>query len=334
MAVADQSFYTITAILFASLASITIVFSITTISIIRSHWHSQCRSVANLLTCNSAAALLFYAISIAIQIPLIVQLDPAPWYLANPVLCRLLAFLLVFATSVKTYSYMVQAITQFFITTLHQHRSLQSFRFTWLMIVTSWLVSVIIAAGIFISPPTYQYEFESHLCTLSTKNTLASSVVIVLIFFVSVSTVMILYGIILYRTIQHSRRHPTGAKAMQFRRNIKVFKKILLFTGVLIVSGTPYLLSVILHASKIELWPLYSTAVLFISLGASLESMAVLLLNDQVRKLVFTRVGYIQTGKRVFPISILTRRNNQISPRRLPETSNTNMVDLLSLGTF
>ena len=309
-----QMFYIITTTLFSLLSLITIIFTVTAIVTIRSHWHTKFRSVANLLTCNSSAALLFYAISISIQIPLIAQANPLVWYGANSIICRFFAFLVVCATSVKTYSYMVQAVTQYFITILHQRRSLQTLRSTWSMIITSWLVSVVIAVGLLISPTAYQYEPESHMCILTTKDTLSCSMAIVVIFLVALSTVIVLYGIILYRTIQHSRQHPMGAKALQIKRNIKVFKRVLLFTNVLIVSGTPYVLSVILNAAGVRLWPLYSIAVLFISFGAAVESMAVLLLNDQMRKILFDRFRQDQTKEEASWINTIAGKNNQIHP--------------------
>lgn len=314
MEFAGQMFYIISATLLSLLSFITILFTVAAIITIRLHWHTKYRSVANLVTCNSSAALLFYAISISIQIPLIAQADPVLWYGANPLICRFFAFLMVFATSVKTYSYMVQAVMQYFITILHQRRSLQTLRSTWLLILASWLVSFVIAALILISPTAYQYEPESHICILTTKETLTCSMAILVIFFVAVNTMIVLYGIILYRTIQHSRQYPMGAKALQIKRNITVFKKVLLFTNVLIISGTPYVLSVILNAAGVRLWSLYSIAVLFISCGAAVESMVVLLLNDQMRKILFHRFRHNSTKEEASLNSIVAGKTNQVNP--------------------
>jgi hypothetical protein len=153
-----------------------------------------------LLTCNSCAALFFYAIANSIQIPFIIQSDLIQSYNTSTIFCKIRAFLITYATIVKGYAYLVQAISRFFITVLYKRRFLLTFRSNWIMIITSWIVS-----GMFILPLAYQYEPESHLCNLTTRrNFLTSFLAIAIVFFVTTNTVIILYGIILCHTTRHN----------------------------------------------------------------------------------------------------------------------------------
>jgi hypothetical protein len=319
----NSSFFTTTAVLFVCFALIIIIFSSMIIIIIITNWQSQCRSITNLLACNSCAALLFFALTISIQIPFIIQNDLLQSHTINTTFCKTRGFLLTFATSVKTYSYLIQAISRFFITILHKHRFLRTFHVNWTMVITSWIISGIIAGGMLISPVAYQYEPESRLCFISTKVFLTSCIAIVIIFFVTVDTVIVLYGIILWHSTRYRRIHPNSTSTLRAKRNIQVFKKILIFISILVVGGTPYLLSVILNVIDKAPWRLYSISVLFIALSAAIESIALLFTNEQVKKIFFTKVNVCQ--KNGFTLEM--QRTNKVSAR----TNHMNLVTTLPI---
>jgi uncharacterized membrane protein len=132
--------------------------------------------------------------------------------------CQILAFLIKAATIVEAYSYLIQAISCFFITMLHRHQFLLSFRMNWIMIGTSWIASGVIAGGMFVSPLGYEYEPESHLYVLSTKHFRTSFLAVVVVFCVTTNTIIILYGIILWRTTRFIRLNTNNAKILQATR--------------------------------------------------------------------------------------------------------------------
>jgi hypothetical protein len=310
----NSSFFTTTAVLFVCFALIIIIFSSMIIIIIITNWQSQCRSITNLLACNSCVTLIFFAVTVFIQIPFIIQNDPLQSHTINTTFCKTHGFLIIFATSVKTYSYLIQAISRFFITILHKHRFLLTFRTNWFMIITSWIISGIIAGGMLISPVAYQYEPESRLCFISTKVFLTSCIAIVIIFFVTVDTVIVLYGIILWHSTRYRRIHPNSTSTLRAKRNIQVFKKILIFISILVVGGTPYLLSVILNVIDKAPWPLYSISILCIALSAAVDSIALLFTNEQVKKIFFAKLGFCQDTRLFTPMRIPMTRQNQIRP--------------------
>lgn len=284
-----QNFFITTAVLFACFDFITILFSLITIIIIITHWRSECRSIANLLACNSCFAILFYAIVSSIQIPFIFQPDLIQSKSIHTTFCHIRAFLITYATSVKTYSYVIQAISRFLIIFNNKQQFLLTFRFNGIMIILSWVVSGIIAGGMFISPTAYQYESESHLCGLSTRNFRTSFVAIVVIFFFTTNTTVILYSIILFYAKRYNRISPNSTNTLQSNRNIKVFRKIFIFITILLIGGTPYLLLVILNRINEAPWPLYSISILFIACAAAIESIALLFTNKQVKKIFLTK---------------------------------------------
>lgn len=321
----DQTFLIINATLFTLFALITIVFALAVIVTILLHWRSQFQSVANLLTCNSSLALIFYAVAISIQIPSIIERDPEPSSMQEILVCKTRAFLITYATAVKTYSYLVHAISRFSMTVLHQHRYLHTFRATGLMIVASWLVSGIIAGGMFISPTAYLYETASHLCGLSTRSFLSSFIAIVVIFFTTVSTVFVLYGIIVCHTIRHGRVSLNSAHTLHAQRSLKVFKKILILLQILIIGGGPYVLSMLLNVFHETPWQMYSISILFIDFAAATQAVAIFCINKQVRKIclgmIGCRKGFSLTGSMEVTMLGKTNRVVPFATMRLPTTA-------------
>ena len=305
----------LTGSLLALFALITIVFSLTVLLMIIWYWRPKCRSIGNLLACNSSATLIFYAITVSIQIPFVVRSEAYPASATDLKACKAFASLLFCASTVKAYSYLVQAISRFFITILPKHRYLHSFRTNCLLILTSWIASVMIAAGMLLSSDAYQYESESRLCIMTVKHFLTSFTSVVAVFLTSVCSIIILYGIVLYRTVQYSRTTFNSLRQLQFKRGMAVFRKILIFVSILLVSGTFYVLSVILNVVAHVPWPLFSVSILFISLGATAESIALFFTNPQLRRLLSDKF------KIVLVTRFLTymRRTDRVGPTPGPK---------------
>ena len=287
----DQSLHLVTASLLTLFALITIVFALAVIVIIIRHWRFQCRSIGNLLACNSSATILLYAITITIQIPFVVRDDSGSMTAKDTNACKALASLLFYACTVKAYSYLVQAISRFFISVFPQHRFLHSFRANYLLILGSWLVSAMIAAGMLLSANAYQYEPESRLCLMTTKHFVTSFTSVVTVFLTSVTSIIVLYGILLSRTVRYSRTDFNSIYQVQFKRGMKVFRKIFIFVSILLISGTFYGVLVILNAVAHVPPALFSLTILFISFGAAAEAIALLLTNQQVRQIMFAKLN-------------------------------------------
>lgn len=306
-----KTFHELILILLGICFSITIFFSVTVLIILRRHWRTQCRSIVNLLTCNSCVALIFFVMTSSIQIPSLIQhlYDNLP---PNSILCQIYACLATFGTAIEVYSFFIQAISRFCITILNKHKFLLTYRTNWMLIILSWIMSAIVSVGMFAFPLAYQYEDQSHFCALTTTNFFTAFLGNVVIAIVPMIIMIILYGIILYHTARHTRINPNSTSTLRARRNKAIFKQMLTFVGIFGIGGSGYFLCTILHYFDRASWPLYSIAFLFMAIGVALISITLFLLNNQVRQIVLAKLTRRQT------VTAKTTKRNQIEPNHFP----------------
>lgn len=310
----NQSFFSIIGSLFTILFFIIITFSLTIIIIIVCYWRSDCRSTANLIVCNSCVALLFYAITLCIQIPFVFNNNPVYSDQMNTSFCKIRSFVITYAILTKTYSYLVMAISCFFITVLYKHKILLSFRVNWMIIITNWTVTGVMTVGTFLSPLAYAYEPESGFCILTAKHFVTSFTLITLVFLTTVGTMVILYGIIIWHITRKHQINPNSRSILRAKRNMKVFRKIFIFTGTLFIGGTPFFLCIILHRIGQAPWQLYAIAHLFVAFSAALDSMILLFTNREVKTILFAKLHCRQVNSTNETMTMNRKRVNQIVP--------------------
>ena len=309
--VMNKTFYKVLMFLFLILWFITILFALTVLIIIIRHWRTKCRSIVNLLTCNSCAALLFFVTTAIIQIPSYIQgvyFDtPQP----SPFVCKIYAGLATFGTTVLVYSFLVQAISRFFITILFKYKFLLTFRTNWIMIIISWITSGIIAGGFYISPLAYQYDPESYACTLTAKHFPTALTANIIMTTVTITTMIILYGIILYGTVRHTHIIPNNTSRLRAIRNKVVSQRIVIFLSIFATGGTPYFVCTLLARISQAPYLLYPITLLSISIACAINSIAILLTNDQVKEILLTKL----TGRQANQLNnIRITKRNQIVP--------------------
>ncbi|CAF3409948.1 unnamed protein product [Rotaria sp. Silwood2] len=103
-------------------------------------------------------------------------------------------------------------------------------------------------------------------------------------------TITILYGIIMWHMQQHNRINLRSKSTWGAKRNMKVFKNIFIFTSILGIGGTPYFLSTIINRIVPIPWPLYSISFLSIACTSAIGSIAILLTNEQARKIFYVKL--------------------------------------------
>jgi hypothetical protein len=309
--IVNKSFHETINILFLISWLIIVLFTLTVLITIILNWRQQCHSVVNLLMCNSCASLFTLAITYSIQTPSFIQQiyfdAPQP----SSLFCKISASLATFSTGVVAHSCIVQAVSRFFITILYKHKYLVTYRTHWIVIIISWVTNVIIAASMFISPLAYQYDPESHFCTLTAHNFLSSILVSILFVAVTVIILLILYGIIFHHTLYHTRINPHSASTLRARRNKRVFENILFSVSVHAVGGIPYIICIIMNRTSQAPWPLYSIAVLCLSYTSAIHAVFLLLINDQVKQILVAKLTGHHTNT---SITVKTRKCNQVTP--------------------
>ena len=141
--VSKKLFHEIFLILLGICWSITIIFSLTMLIILRRYWHKQCRSTVNLLTCNCCVALIFFVITSSIQLLSLIEhlSDDIP---PNSILCQIYACLATFGAAIEVYSFLIQAISRFFMTILYKHKYLLTYRTSWMLIIMIILYGIIL----------------------------------------------------------------------------------------------------------------------------------------------------------------------------------------------
>ncbi len=307
----NKSFHEMINILFLISWLIIILFTLTVFITIICYWRQRCASVVNLLMCNSCVSLFFLSITYSIQTPSFIQQiyfdAPQP----SPLFCKISASLATFSTGVVAHSCIVQAVSRFFITILCKHKYLLTYRTHWILIIISWVINGIIAASMFISPLAYQYDPESHFCTLTAHNFPTSIIVGILFVAVTISIMVILYGIIFHHTLYHTRINPHSASTLRARRNKRVFENIVFSVSVHAVGGIPYIICILMNRTSQAPWPLYSIAVLFLSYTSAIHAVFLLVINDQVKKILVAKLTGHHTNT---SITIKRRKGNQVTP--------------------
>ncbi|UJR11822.1 hypothetical protein I4U23_016002 [Adineta vaga] len=305
----NKRFHEIVNVLFLISWFIIILFTSTVLFVILRYWHSHCRSVVNLLMCNSSFALFFFAITYSLQTPSVIQqiyFDGSP---PSALFCQISACLATFSTGLVAHSCIVQAIARFFITVLYQHKSLLTFRTTWMIIIISWLINVIIAVGLFLSPYAYQYDPESLFCMLTAHYFPTAISVSILFVFFTVFILIVLYVIILHYTIYQTRINPNSQSTLQARRNKRVFRNIIFTVSVHAVGGIPYICCLIMNVISEAPWPLYSIQVLSLSFISAVHSIFLFVKNKQVKEILFARLTGLSLNT-----TVATQKNNRITP--------------------
>ncbi|UJR11227.1 hypothetical protein I4U23_015410 [Adineta vaga] len=287
----NKRFHEIMNVLFLIFWFIIILCTSTVLFVILRYWHSHCRSIVNLLICNSCFALFFCAITYSIQTPSVIQqiyFDGLP---SSALFCQISACLTILSTGVVAHSCIVQAITRFFISSL-----------------STWLINVIIAVGMFISPYAYQYDPESLYCMLTAHHFPTAISVSVLFALVSLLILMILYGIVLRYTIYQTRINPNSQSTLKARRNKRIFQNIIFTFNLYGIAGISYLFCLIMNRINYAPWPFYSIQVLSFPFTAAVHSIFLFVTNKQVKEILFAKL----TGR---PINTRgTGRINQVVP--------------------
>ncbi|UJR23134.1 hypothetical protein I4U23_026154 [Adineta vaga] len=229
----------------------------------------------NLLTCNSCATLLYHSLAVLIEIVFLFLPSTTRF-------CSFRAYIYYSSCATISYSYVVQAISRYFLTIRYKNKMLITFRINWILVLFNWIISGIVGLIFLLIPLAFQYEYESRMCLLTSKNFSTAFSGVMLAFCIPFLIIIFLYALILYHTTKHGIQLNIFT-TIRLRRNLQVFQKILILVFILGIGGTPYFICVIMNSLIALPWPLYSLSILCVSLSAALESLALFFSNFYVR---------------------------------------------------
>jgi len=262
--------------------------------------HRECHNFTNVLTCNTCVAVgLLFIFGITDSYYALHQ----DWQYNQPA-CIFRAYCTLALCTALCYSYSIQAISRLFFAVLYKHRYLLTWRTHWILIIINWTVSIIIPIRPLFYPNGFRLEVESRICVVTPKIVSISMYVVAIIFLIPLNVVTIVYGLILHRVRQSSRRialvkpdviiitAQPNVHLPNGKRELKLIQNMLVQSGLISLGGILYLILVIWNAAKQDSAPepLYLSAVNCIVIFNGFMMIALFLMNKQVRKIALSYV--------------------------------------------
>ncbi|CAF3423718.1 unnamed protein product [Rotaria socialis] len=279
--------------------------------------HRPCRTVANLLTCNTSIITGVYFISNLILSIYGLHEDWA----VNQLVCTFRAYSFLMVRGSICYAYLIQVISRLLFTVLSKYKYLVTYRVHWSFIALNWIIGILFSIEPFFFDGGFGFEKESRLCILTSKTISTFIYGIVIEFMVPLSISFVIYGIIFQGVHKSPRRifvstSETGTSQMpSARREIKIIKNMIMLEGIFGAGGTLFLTLVLWHILLPSSSPseaLYFLSINSMSLSIGLMMIAIFALNKQVKNIA---LGYIRSDRqRIHPV--VTGRQQQLQLTR------------------
>jgi hypothetical protein len=225
------------------------------------------------------------------------------WQTNQPA-CVFRAYCTLALCTALCYSYSIQAISRLFFAVLYKHRYLLTWRTHWILIIINWTVSIIIPIRPLFDPNGFGLEVESRTCVVTPKVVSISMYVVPIVFLIPLNVVTIVYGLILYRVRQSTRRiavvrpdvilittHPT-VHIPNGKRELKLIKNLSTQSGLISLGGILYLILVFWNAAKQDSAPepIYLLTFNTRIICNVFMMIALFLMNKQVKKIALSYI--------------------------------------------
>ena len=261
----------------------------------------QCRSIPNLLMCNSILAMIFYRIIIFISTIYGLGDD---WLHYQPA-CTFRAYCILISSAAICYSYTIQAISRLFFVVFYKHKYLQTYRVHWLMIILSWFISVHVPFVMFlINNNIIVLQEGFRFCVNAVYLFIPSAYAIISVYAIPCSIMASIYGIIFNRARQSTRRvvtfasQPTPTVVISHNAILNMKRELILMTNMMILvsfftcSGMPYCLlifwQIVFKTAPPE--PLYLISINSITIGSGCMIVITFFMSKEVKKCCFQYV--------------------------------------------
>jgi len=285
-------FYTINFSFAIFVSIIALVFAFLTIIIVAIN--RQYRTITNLFACNTAIAVIFYCIVNIFSCIYGLQDDES----YNQPACIFRGYCYTASCTAIYYSYLIHAISRLFFAVFYNHRSLLAWRVHWLMIIINWFICITSPIVPILVYGGYRLEQESHLCIATTKIFITSMYCITTAYLIPFSSIIVIYGSILYHANRSTRRVTPFAPStitpvttnniprLNMKREIQLMKNMLIFTGILACAGTPYLILVfwyVIAQQSSPPEPLYLLSINSVSFSITLMTVNLFWVNRDMK---------------------------------------------------
>ena len=244
----------------------------------------RCHCVSNLLICHTSSIITLYALLFFWMTAEGFKEESA----LNQSACVFRGYAFAVLSATTCYSYTAQALSRLFFVIFSKHRFLLKYRVHFGLIAGTWLVSILVP----IEPlfyNGYQYEKESRLCIITSKQFYTSFYTIIMIFMFPVNVIIVIYGIILKHIRNSAHRvspipQQNANANVNVKRELKVFLNIIIQVGILSFCGTPFFILVIWHSQQEPPEWFYLVSCVCISLGFSIMMPVCFLRNKTIQE--------------------------------------------------
>lgn len=285
-----NTFYVVLFSLSITASIIALIFSCVTIMTII--LNRQCHNVTNLLICNTSGIVIIYSIC---HFSTAIYGLREDWALNQPACIFRGYFFLVLAVAL-CYSYSIQAISRLFFVVLYKYKRLLTCSTHWIIIILSWILSILFPIEPLFFQGAYIYETESRICLLTSQKFSTAIYSIITTFMIPFLIIGTAYMKILYTIRQSTRRiqpivlsnQTDKTPKINRKREIKLAQNMLITLSCFTCGGVPYFILIILQSVS-EYHPpdsFFLLSVISMSVFSSIVMFSVFYLNTQVRNIV------------------------------------------------
>ncbi|CAF0779749.1 unnamed protein product [Adineta ricciae] len=277
----------------SSVISLIAVFISIFVPILAYRTKPRLHTVRHLLICNTCVASILYCIVQTINYAFLIFLQSE----TSDVGCRWRGYFAYLSIAAVAYSYLIQAISRFFISILSgQYRWLTTFKTHYILILLQWVTIVVIPLPSILTNDIYYRP--SSLCWVPLKKLIHVIYSYSAYYIVPTSSVCIIYIFIFYRVKKFSHRSCTFARPTnKEKRDLELLRNIMALLFIYLLGGTPSILFVI-TASK----PIYLLSLVTMSLSVAIEKISMIMLDRDIRQAVMKLLLSTKPTLQVKPI--------------------------------
>jgi hypothetical protein len=238
-------------------------------------------SPTNLLVSNTClCTLIFSIISIINTFFFYIESTSSDWS------CRIRGYLNYLSMYLVVYSYVIQAISRLFWTVLYKYRYLLTIKCHLYLIVFQIFLSFLFPLSTLINKNIIFRPFK--LCLVPIQYRIHSLYLLTIGYIIPIISIIMLYVIIYYRAANSSSN--IGRSIHTRKRDIKLARNILILFSIFLFGGVPVTLYIILSGEMKSLpTGFYLFCVATPSIAVTIEKIATLMLNKEIRKTVKRR---------------------------------------------
>jgi hypothetical protein len=282
-----------------SMISITVFIGMLTaiIFIVSIRMNKKLQSISSLLSCNSCFVGLFYFVFHGFYICWAYY--PLPTYRENSLVCQIIGYMYSVTCCGISWSHAVLATNRLCYSFLSNHRWLLTYTFAWRLIILHWLLTFLLPLPL-IFFNAYQYQPESRICILTTRQTSTSIIGVFIFYNIPLTLMIMVYVLIWHRTHQANELRRTSHHI----RDNAIMRHILTLVLIDIICGHPYMTLIVLDYFDRATNELYLLSSFFITLSVTSNMCAIIIFHRKLRKML--REKLIFWHKRSFTSSTPT----------------------------